>query len=305
VKKQVYLTFDIETVVTGFSYNPTYYASVFLGAMYIAEELKKRNQKGIFFISLSHKAKDIKYKDYVNCLNILINSLKGYDNIKIEPHIHAFDLPLNFECKDDKFSAYELHKQIELLKWGKDFFNQRGIDVSIFRPGGYNINQSYYDALYAAGYKASSVLLKNKPPNINMLTNEVVQSIEIVKDNGVIEYPVTSVLVKSIKGGREDLLNLSPDFFTIESLAEPLDKLDLINVNFHSFSVFLNRMARENHRNQFLNNVSFILIERLSNKILKKFHIETINTNTIFRKEFIKWLDYFDIKGYETKFIGE
>jgi len=305
MRKKVYLTFDIETVVTGFSYNPTYYASVLLGGLYIAEELKKRNQNGTFFISLSQKAKDIKYKDYVECLDILINSLKSYKNIRIEPHIHAFDLPTNFECKNDKFSAYEFNKQIELLKWAKDFFMNRGIEVSVFRPGGYNINDSYYDALHSAGYKMSSVLLKDERPSINILTNEVFQLAPIVKNNGVVEYPVTSVLIKSIKGGRTELLNLSPDFFTIDSINKYLNKLDVINVNFHSFSVFLNRMARENHKNQFLNNLSFLFVERLVNKVLKRSHIETINTNTIFRKEFIKWLDYFASEDCETFFLGE
>lgn len=305
MSKKVYLTFDIETVVTGFSYSPTYYASVLLGGLYIAEELKKRNQKGTFFISLSQKAKDIKYKDYVDCLDILINSLKSYNNIRIEPHIHAFDLPTNFECKDDKFSAYELDKQIELLKWAKEFFKKRGIEVSAFRPGGYNINDSYYKALHTAGYTFSSVLLKDERPDINILTNEVFQSVPIVKNDVVVEYPVTSVLIKSIKGGRKELVNLSPDFFTIESVKSYLDELDVINVNFHSFSVFLNRMARENHKRQFLNNLSFLFIERILNKVLKRNNIETIHTNTIFRKEFIKWLDYFMYKDYETSFIGE
>jgi len=304
MNKRIYLTFDIETIVTGYSYNPTYWSSVYLGGMYIAHELQKRNLKGTFYISLSPKAKGIAYKDYVECLNMLIESLKSYPNIKIEPHIHAFNLPLNFECKRDEFSEYSYDQQVIMLNWARSFFKERGIDVQNFRPGGYNVNESYYNSLKQTGFKTSSVLLKNDEPNIDLMTNKISQSDPVIKENGIIEYPVTSVLIKSIKGKKE-VVNLSPDFFTLESMSPFIKELEYVNINFHSFSVFLNRMTRENHSNQFKNNLNFFFIERFLNKLLKKRSIETINTDTIFRKEFVKWVDFIENNSYDTYFIGE
>ena len=96
MSKKIYLTFDIEIIVSKLSYNPTFYASVIVGALDIAWELKRRNLKGTFYISLSPKAKEINFQEYTDGIKMLVNCLKSFDNIKIEPHIHAYNLPVNY-----------------------------------------------------------------------------------------------------------------------------------------------------------------------------------------------------------------
>ena len=53
--KKIYLTFDIETIVSGISRSENYLSGVYLASMFIAKELKIRDLKGTFFISLSSK----------------------------------------------------------------------------------------------------------------------------------------------------------------------------------------------------------------------------------------------------------
>ena len=304
--KKLYLTFDIETIVSRLSYNPTFHASVFLGGLYIAKELKKRNLKGTFYISLSPKAKEIPFSDYIETIILLVKCLKPFDNIQIEPHVHAYALPVSFDCKEDKFSAYSKQEQVELLTWAKDFFQKHGIEVKNFRPGGYNVNESYYEALKETGFVSSSVLFKKEDYlNIDMLSGATKDYFPFVTDQGVWEYPVTSVKIKSIKPGVTEIVNLSPDFFTIDSVKDYIEQLDYVNINFHSFSIYNNRLARENHKGQLFNNIMFVIFEKWTNRLLRLKNMETINHNTIFAKEFIRWLDYIKNKGYTTYFIGE
>ncbi|WP_298542643.1 hypothetical protein [uncultured Aquimarina sp.] len=306
MSKKVYLTFDIETIVSKLSYNPTYHASVFLGGMIIANELKKRNLKGTFYISLSPKCKEISFPEYIDSVKLLVHSLKSFDNIRIEPHIHAYKLPVSFETLKDEFSKYNKNQQKELLAWSKNFFEEEGISVNNFRPGGYNVNDSYYEALSESGFKTSSILHKdNDVVNIDLLTGSTQEYPPYQTEQGITEYPVTSVKVKSVKPGVTEIINLSPDFLTIESTKEYIEKLTYININFHSFSMFNNRLARENHKNQLGNNIKFLFFEKWINKILRSTEVETINHNTLFAKEFIKWVDFIAEKDYNTYFIGE
>ena len=48
--KKIYLTFDIETIVSGISKSKDHMAAVFLGAIFIANELAIRKQKATFSI---------------------------------------------------------------------------------------------------------------------------------------------------------------------------------------------------------------------------------------------------------------
>lgn len=305
MSKKVYLTFDIETVVSKLSYNPTYYASVIMGGLDIAWELKKRNLKGTFYISLSPKAKEIDLESYLDGVKLLVTCLKPFDNIKIEPHIHAFSLPMNFATSVDQFSSYSQEQQYELLKWAKEFFEELNITVENFRPGSYSANTSYYDALLKAGYKTSSLLLKDQEINIDLIEGKVSETPPFTTVNGIVEYPVTSVKIKTIKNGKTEIINLSPDFLRIESVADAIEKLNYVNINFHSFSMYNNRLARENHKGQLKNNLKFMFFEKWINMVLRKFGLETINHQTIFKNEFIKWIDHLEQKKYDTYFIGK
>lgn len=305
MSKKIYLTFDIEIIVSKLSYNPTFYASVIVGALDIAWELKRRNLKGTFYISLSPKAKEINFQDYTDGIKMLVNCLKSFDNIRIEPHIHAYNLPLNFPTNKDKFSTYSHKEQTDLLIWAKAFFANLGVSVSNFRPGSYSTNSYYYDSLKKANFKTSSILQKDKLINIDMIEDEILETPPYLTFNNIKEYPVTSVKIKSVKNRKNEIINLSPDFLTIESVSKYIDKLNYVNINFHSFSMYNNRLARENHKNQLYNNLKFFFFEKLTNYFLRKAKIETINHNTIFKKEFIRWLDYIKSNEYDTYFIGE
>lgn len=302
--KKIYLTFDIETIVSGLSRSDNYIAGVYLASMFIAEELRKRDLKGTFYVSISSKQKNINQDEYFEFLKWLIFSLKPYTNIKIEPHLHAYKLPVNFDCKFDEFDKYNLGQQIELLSFAKNFFKKEFVEVDSFRPGGFNANNDYYDALEKTGYKYSSLLLKELKPNIDLINGEINQG-EIFKTyNGIYEYPVTSVRIKSIKG-KVEILNLSPDFFTLSTIKKYMIELNYVNINFHSFSIYLNRLIRENHKGLISNNTKFILLENPVIKLLKLAKIETFNTNTVVSKELINWLDFINIQNYQTYFIGE
>lgn len=302
--KKVYLTFDIETIVSGISRNDNYIAGVYLGAMYIAEELRKRNLKGTFFISLSSKQSLINQDEYIECIKWLINSLKSYSNIRIESHIHAYNLPVGFECNYDAFNKYNSEQQIELLQYARSYFESQGIEVKSFRPGGFSTNSSYYSSLKEAGYINSSILEKDKKANINLITGEITASFPYMNVYGITEYPITSVKLKSIKG-KEEILNLSPDFFKLSSVKNQIDELEYLNINFHSFSIYLNRLIRENHDNLIVTNLKFLLFENMLKKLLSRSSIQLINSKTVMAKEFINWIDYIKECKYNTYFIGE
>lgn len=303
--KKVYLTFDIETIVSRLSRSRSYNVNVFQAAMYIAWELRKRDQKGTFYISLSPKMPGINYDAYADCIALLIQSLKSFNNIKLEPHLHVYGLPMTFDTSVDKFSYYNKFQQVELLEWSKGYFEKHDLRVENFRPGGYEVNDTYYEALQSSGFKTSSVLEKKKPAVIDLIERNVLPNKVYEPVNGLMEYPVTSVLMKSIKPGVKEVVNLSPDFFTIDSVVHYMEQLDYLNINFHSFSVFSNRLARENHHGQLANNLRFITFERQLSKTLDFFNMELLNKNSLFRTELLSWLDWLDEKNLKTYFIGE
>jgi len=300
---KVYLTFDVETVISGINYNPMLLNNILLGSLYIAEELKKRDLKGTFFVSLSPKTRSIKWHEYQTVLNQTINILKQYSNIKLAPHLHMFNLPLSFETNKDQFSVYNSKQQIEALGWSKKYFEKHGIIVDAFRPGGYAKNHEYYTNLYKSGYLYSSTLdIENV--NINLIDqNQIINQPYVV--NNIKEYPVTNVKVKSIKGKKE-VINLSPEMFSVRSVKRFCDEMEYLTINFHSFSVFSNRFIRELHKGQMFNNLKYLFIDKPLNAFQRKImKSEIIHTNTLIRRELISWLDYIEKFAKHCMFIGE
>jgi hypothetical protein len=301
--KKIYLTFDIEPIVSRLSFNPTVYNNVVLGGLRIANDLKERGLKGTFYISLSKKSKSINSKEYYDGLDILLTALKGYPNISVQPHLHGFNLPVSFNTPKDQFETYNLEEQVELLSWAKDFLGSYGYEVNSFRPGSYSKNFHYYTALERAGYKISSTLIREKP-SIDLNKKVILENQNIFKEGNIIEYPVTALKIKNIRG-KEEIVNLSPDFFTLESIKFIFEKLDYLNINYHSFSVFANRLARENHKNMLSNNIFYYAFEKPVNWFFSKFEWEIVNKKTIFSNELGVWLDHIVENSYSTYFIGE
>ncbi len=302
--KKIYLTFDMETIVSRLSFNPNIYTNLMLGSLYIAKELEKRALKATFFISLAPKTDHVDTQEYIDNAKMLIRALSSYKNIKLQPHIHMKNLPLSFETKSDLFSDYTLTQQVEALIWAKNIFLDCGVsEVDAFRPGSYSANEQYYQALKQAGYKYSSIMVKENI-HYDMITKEITTQEPYTTKNGILEYPVTSLRFKSIKG-KFETINLSPDFFTYESIEEVFEKSNYINVNFHSFSIFTNRFARENHPKQLLNNLKYFFFEKPLIKVLKSLGYEVINHQTLFRQSFDHWLKKLETYNSYTCVIGE
>lgn len=302
--KKIYLTFDIETIVSGVSRSSNYLCSVVLGAIHIANELKIRNLKATFFISISSKQKGIDNQLYLYSISMLLNALRSFDNIKVAPHIHALGLPVSFKTERDEFSYYSMQEQRELLDFATRYFNDNGYVVDAFRPGGFKINDSYYSSLNESGYRFSSILDKSVNACFDMNTGTFCANKPYNSASGVVEFPVTSVLVKSVKGGNE-LLNLSPDFFTIESVKNIFESLDYVNINFHSFSIFNNRLVRENHQGQFYHNLKYLLCEMPFANLASFLGFQLCDPNTLLATNFVKWLNYIDSSKFQTFYIGE
>jgi len=290
--KDIYLTFDIEIVTEKISRNKQFLNSMLLAPLLIAKALKDRGLKGVFFISLSPKIHDTSFNEYEFYLDILLNSLKSFDNIQIAPHIHARNLPMAFSTFEDRFDRYNNMEQIQLLNWAKDFFSNYNIDVKIFRAGGYFLNNNYYDNLKNSGYKMSSNLLRNEVANINLIKKEAFPNMP-KNIFGIIEFPVTSVEMKSVKGIVE-VVNLSPEFFKLNSVKEYFEKLEYININFHSFSLLTPKLIRENHSFLLIRNLKYVFLERPMNKILELIGITPIYNHTILKKELFSYLDFFE-----------
>lgn len=304
MKKKLYLTFDIEIVTAKISKNTDYLSSICIAPLLIAKALKDRGLNGVFFICLSPKIHKTTFNEYEYFLDILLNSLKSFDNIQIAPHIHARNLKMEFSTLEDRFDKYNSEEQIKLLSWAKDFFSKYNIEVNLFRSGGYFHNDDYYQNLKSSGYKMSSLLSRKEIANINFITKEIFFN-KPTSIEGIIEFPVTSVKIKSIKG-KEEVVNLSPEFFTLDSVKNYLEKLDYININFHSFSFLAPKLIRENHSYLFFKNVKYLFIERPLNLLAKKMGLTIIYNNTILKKELIKYLDYFEQNNdkYESKFFS-
>jgi len=302
--KKIYLTFDMETIVSRLSFNPNIYTNLMLGSLYIAKELEKKALKATFFISLAPKTDVVDTQEYIENAKMLIRALNTYKNIKLQPHIHMKNLPLSFDTPSDLFSDYTLEQQVEALTWAKNIFNECGVkEIDSFRPGSYSANEQYYNALTQAGYKYSSIMIKENI-HYDMITQEVTTQVPYKTDQGIIEYPVTSLRFKSIKG-KEETINLSPDFFTYNSIKEVFEKSNYINVNFHSFSIFTNRLARENHPKQLINNLKYFFFEKPLIKVLKLCNFELINHQTLFKTSFDNWLVQLEAYKNSTYVIGE
>ncbi len=302
--KKIYLTFDMETIVSRLSFNPNIYTNLMLGSLYIAKELEKKDLKATFFISLAPKTDAVNTDEYIENAKMLIRALTSYKNIQLQPHIHMKNLPLSFETSSDLFSDYTLEQQVEALKWAKNIFLDCGVsEVDAFRPGSYSANEQYYEALKQAGYKYSSIMIKQNI-HYDMITKEITTQNPYTAQYGILEYPVTSLRFKSIKGKLETI-NLSPDFFTYESIEEVFEKSNYININFHSFSIFTNRLARENHPKQMLSNIKYFFFEKPLIKLLKGMGFELINHNTLFKQSFDQWVNALTKYKTNTYVIGQ
>jgi len=305
MSKNVFLSFDIEVVVSKRSKNLDAMITVVAGALEIARLLDERQLKATFFISLSAKDPAVNRKDYLSKVRLLIKSLQAFDNIDIQPHLHAFDLPVSFVCPSDDFSDYNQSQQVEMLLWAKEFLNSCGVNPSGFRPGGYKAGENYYQALKQAGYHYSSTMDKSATPDIDLITKQAEIGSVCHEMEGVNEFNVTSVKVKSVKPGVTDIVNLSPDFFTINSVKPYFNQLDALNINFHSFSMFSNRLARENHRHQISSNLNYMLIEKPLRKLNLLFGLNVYSEHTVFSKELTSWLDELAYSQYTTLFYSE
>jgi hypothetical protein len=305
MKKEVYLTFDIEIVTAKFSKNSNYLSALFIAPLLIAKLLKDRNLKATFFVSLSPKMHEYSFEFYEYYLDLLFNSIKGFENIKIAPHIHGRNLPMNFSTKEDRFDKYNDEQQIALLNWAKQYFKKYGIEANTFRSGGYFHTENYYENLSKSNFNRSSLLFRQNKPNIDLVNKEVNIS-NPYTINSITEYPVTSVKIKSIKR-KVEIINLSPEFLTLESVKPYLEKLPYINMVFHSFSLQTPKLIRENHSNLIWENLKYILFERTLNIILNSLNIYPIYKNTILKKELVKYLNYFKENNdiFETKFFEE
>lgn len=305
MKKQVYLTFDIEIVTARFSKNSNYLSALCIAPLIMAKLLKERGLKATFFISLSPKIHEANFSFYEYYLDIILTSLKGYNNIQIAPHIHARNTPMEFATTEDRFDRYNNEQQIALLNWAKSYFAKYGIETDTFRSGGYFQTENHYKNLKNAGFNKSSQLFRKETPNIDMVSGNVHAS-EPYMVNDVLEHPVTSVKIMSIKRKLE-VINLSPEFLTLESVKPYIEKLPYINLVFHSFSLLTPKLIRENHKNLFFENLKFILFQRPLNIFLEALNIFPIYNNNTLKKELVNYLDYFakNKDTYETKYFNQ
>lgn len=303
--KNIFLSFDIETIVSPRSKNLDYRTTVTLGALKIAQMLADRNLKGTFFISLSPKDPSVDVGEYLREIRYLILALKQFPNIDIQPHLHALGLPVSFECNSDHFSDYSHEQQVEMLVWAKQFFEELGVQVTGFRPGGFRSGTSYYKALNEAGYRFSSIVMNDCDADIDLVENKQNKLLQVHRFGEILEHRVTTVLVNSIKPGVVEKINLSPDFFRLSSVQRSFDELDSLNVNFHSFSMFSNRLARENHHKQLRNNIIYYFCEKPLIRLVKLFGLESYSTETIFSKELEDWLEEFKHEKYQTLWYKE
>lgn len=303
-KKKVLISFDIETVVSKFSKNLDFRVTILQGALEIARTLEEKKLKSTFFISLSPKDKEKDIYEYLSEVRLLVKCLKNFEFVDIQPHLHALNIPVSFNCDSDDFSNYSLNQQVELLKWAKSFFSELGVNVSGFRPGGFKKGKLYYEALKLSGYTFSSTL-NQRDPDIDFLPKQVYNHNLYSNIDGIKEFNVSSVRVNSIKPGVIEIINLSPDFLSFSSIESYINQLDNININFHSFSMYSNRLARENHANQLINNVKYIFLQKPMQSICNMLGMRCYIEETIFRKELENWLCEFQKPQYETLFYSE
>ena len=303
MKKVLRLTYDLETVTTGFSLSADLWHGVMMGAIILARELEKRDLKATFFLSLSRKTALIPTKNFEEMLDALVSSLRGFKNVQLQPHVHAFGLPVDFQCKSDFFSDYSVEQQMKLLEYSKDFFKRHGLQATAFRPGGYHLTDQYYQVLARCGIKVSSVLDTALPPHIDLIENKINNVKAEFERNGVREFPVTAVRVRSVKR-KIETLNLSPDFFALETVKEYMDKLPSMTINAHSFSMFIPRLMRETHKGQTAYNLKFMIFTRMLNKLMIKRGVYPMYSETMAGRENMRWLDYFAEQNYQTEFLG-
>ena len=302
MKRTLRLTYDLETVTTGFSLSADYWHGVMLGTLALARDLEERGLKATFFLALSRKTALISQKEFLKMLETLISSLRGFQNIQLQPHIHAFDLPVGFACKSDYFSDYSEVQQMEMLAYAKRFFSNHGLNATAFRPGGYHLTDQYYRVLAKSGFTASSVLDTSLPPHIDLVDGKINAVDHEFNRNGIREVPVTAVRINSIKH-KVETVNLSPDFFALETIREQMEQLQSLTINAHSFSMFIPRLMRETHKGQTAFNMKFMLFERPFNRFLVKRGIYPMYKDTMAGKENIRWLDYFAEQNYDTEWL--
>ncbi len=299
----VYNTVDVEITDHRLSYSENLESNILLPYIKLAETFCQRGIKSTFFLSIAPKSLGLDWREYDRCLDLVcrLNQANFGEFIDIQPHMHCLNLPLPFTRKSDYFSDYSADEQLEVLRFGKRYLEDKGLEVRAFRPGGFRQNQHYYDVLRQAGYRYSSTLQPEREANINLVEGCINNSF-VSEHDGITEFPVTSVYLKSVKGGYE-LINLSPDFFEFASIADEVNRLDNIVLNFHSFSLYHSRPVRERFSRRRVETVKHLLREFVLKKIAKSLQAE-IFTDTIYRDSLERWLDFLQ-QDARCKWIGE
>lgn len=298
-----YNTVDIEITDHRLSYSENLESNILLPYIKLAETFSQQGIKSTFFLSIAPKSRTLDWREYDRCLDLVcrINRANFAEYIDIQPHMHCLNLPLSFTDKSDYFSDYNKEEQCEILKFGKRYLEDKGLDVRSFRPGGFRQNKHYYAVLKQAGFRYSSTLQPEREASIDLVNGRTSNSF-ITEHDGVTEFPVTSVYLKSVKGGYEQI-NLSPDFFEYTSIADEVNKLDNIVLNFHSFSLYHSRPVRERFKRRRQETFKHLLREFLLKKLARTLQAD-IYTNTIYRDSLEGWLEFLR-QGPGCKWIGE
>lgn len=286
----LYNTVDVEITDHWLSYSENLETNILLPYIKLAELFCERAIKSTFFVSIAPKSLGIDWSDYDRCLDLVcrLNRAHFSEYIRIQPHMHCLNLPLPFTDKSDYFSDYDAEEQCEILAFGKRYLEDRGLEVDSFRPGGFRKNEHYYEVLERAGYRYSSTLDPEREASIDLVTGAINDSF-VTEHDGILEFPVTSVHLESVKGGR-DLVNLSPDFFIAEAIAGEVRQLRNVVLNFHSFSLFHSRPVRERFPRRRRETLKHLLREFLLKRLARPLGVELL-TATIYRDSLESWLE--------------
>ncbi len=286
----LYNTVDVEITDHWLSYSENLESNILLPYLRLAELFCEREIKTTFFVSIAPKSLGIDWADYDRCLDLVcrLNRAHFSEYIRLQPHMHCLNLPLPFTDKSDFFSDYDADQQRQILAFGKRYLEDRGIAVDSFRPGGFRKNQHYYEVLEQAGYRYSSTLDPEREASIDLVTGTINDSF-VTEHGGILEFPVTSVHLESVKGGL-DLVNLSPDFFAPEAIADEVRQLRDVVLNFHSFSLCHSRPVRERFPHRRRETLKHLLREFLLKRLARPLGVELLTT-TIYRDALEGWLE--------------
>lgn len=301
----LYFTVDVEITDHRLSYSENLDTQLTLPYFELAERFCEADVKATFYLSIAPKALGIDWNDYLRCLKRILryNRNEFASHIRIQPHLHCLNLPFDYCKGSDFFSDYTPEQQVEMLKLGRQICEDGGVEVTSFRPGGFKNSDDYYAALAEAGFAISSTMRLDRNPAIDLKSGAIDREHGVFEAaHGVIEYPVTSVHLHSVKG-RDETINLSPDFFELASVGQQMRQLDYINLNFHSFSWYHGRPVRERFPNMRKETIKHLIREFVMKKLLKPLDADIV-TDTIYREHFDQWLAKLPQQG-NCLWVGE